>query len=312
MIKFMDLNKETAMRLWNKTFGKKTTVEDYTGRKIVKGAYNNRNSKFGWNVDHIYPQSKGGATNDSNLIVCHILTNDEKANKFPCYTANEKKFEIRKVQNHYEIINLSDKSNDNINDNTDFLDHSSGIRLFEKLKGIQNEQRFVGSVFIKLENIKNTAIIDFIEELFDEENISFDVKENFYSTITTVMLKNYDIRSKEYISNLLDNCVVLNTYLGNYFMGDIISNYDIFYRVDCFSKKSEMYAYDKKINFNYTNNMRCENCLHINELVVLNTNAEKDIQLVTDYSGNLKKKDYTYDYVYTKLKDNLIKEVSKR
>ena len=103
----MELNRETAMRLWNKTFGKETSAYDFTGRKIVKGAYNDRNSEFAWNVDHIYPQSKGGATNDSNLIVCHVLTNDEKANKFPCFTANKKKFEILKVQNHHEIKSLS-------------------------------------------------------------------------------------------------------------------------------------------------------------------------------------------------------------
>ena len=43
----MDLNRETAMRLWNKTFGKETIVYDFTGRKIVKGAYNDRESNYG-------------------------------------------------------------------------------------------------------------------------------------------------------------------------------------------------------------------------------------------------------------------------
>ena len=79
--KSMDLNKETAMRLWSKSYGKATKVKDFTGREIVKGAYNNRNSKFGWNVDHILPQSRGGKTADYNLIICHILTNDETLNK---------------------------------------------------------------------------------------------------------------------------------------------------------------------------------------------------------------------------------------
>lgn len=45
---FMDLNRETAMRLWNKTFGKETKVQDFAGRTIAKGAYNDRNSDFGW------------------------------------------------------------------------------------------------------------------------------------------------------------------------------------------------------------------------------------------------------------------------
>ena len=35
----MDLNRETAMRLLSKSFGKKTKVRDFTGREIAKGAY---------------------------------------------------------------------------------------------------------------------------------------------------------------------------------------------------------------------------------------------------------------------------------
>ena len=55
----MDLNRETAMRLWNKSFGKDTKAADFAGRIIAKGAYNDRNSEFGWNVDHVLPQSRG-------------------------------------------------------------------------------------------------------------------------------------------------------------------------------------------------------------------------------------------------------------
>lgn len=51
----------------------------------------------------ILPLSRGGKTADYNLICCHILTNDEKADKFPCFKANAKEYEIKKRQNHYEI-----------------------------------------------------------------------------------------------------------------------------------------------------------------------------------------------------------------
>ena len=305
----MELNRETAMRLWNKTFGKETSAHDFTGRKIVKGAYNDRNSEFAWNVDHIYPQSKGGATNDSNLIVCHILTNDEKANKFPCFTANKKKFEILKVQNHYEIKSLSNnkKEQQQQKDVADFLDSASGIRLFKNLKGIQNKPRFVGSVFIKLENVENTAIIDFIEKLFDEENISFSVSKNYYSTITTILLKNYDMPFKEDINNLLDKCIILNTYLSNYFKEkQLITSYEILFRVDSFAKKVDMYINDQTINFNHLRSNNCSNTLFINEGVVINTDVSKDIKC------NLQTEYYEYNYIYTNLKENLIKEASKR
>ena len=305
----MELNRETAMRLWNKTFGKETSAQDFTGRKIVKGAYNDRNSEFAWNVDHIYPQSKGGATNDSNLIVCHVLTNDEKANKFPCFTANKKKFEILKVQNHYEIKSLSNnkKEEQQQKDVADFLDSASGIRLFKNLKGIQNKPRFVGSVFIKLENVENTAIIDFIEKLFDEENISFSVSKNYYSTITTILLKNYDMPFKEDINNLLDKCIILNTYLSNYFKEkQLITSYEILFRVDSFAKKVDMYINDQTINFNHLRSNNCSNTLFINEGVVINTNVSKDIKY------DIQSEYYEYNYIYTNLKENLIKEASKR
>lgn len=299
----MELNRETAMRLWSKTFGKETSVFDFSGRKIVKGAYNDRNSEFAWNVDHIYPQSKGGATNDSNLIVCHILTNDEKADKFPCFTANKQKFEIIKVQNHYEIKNLSNVKDVKQSEETNFLDSASGIRLFKNLKGIQNKPRFVGSVFVKLENVENTALIDFVEKLFDEENISFNVKGNYYNTTTTILLKNYDMPLKEDISEMLNKCVVLNTYLGSYFKGkDIVSNYEIIFRVDNFKEKEEMYINDQKITNEIENasGKDFSNSLWINELVVINSEAKEKI----DYTN---KEYYEYNYIYTNLSENLKK-----
>ena len=313
MTNYMELNRETAMRLWNKTFGKEVSTHDFTGRKIVKGAYNDRNSEFGWNVDHIYPQSKGGATNDSNLVVCHVLTNDEKSNKFPCFIANKKKFEILKVQNHYEIRNLSNSTDNLQKDDVNFLDSASGIRLFKNLKGIQNKPRFVGSVFIKLEDIANTAIIDFIEKLFDKENISFSVKKNYNSTLTTILLKNYDMPLNVDINNLLDKCVILNTYLGSYFKEkELISNYEIIFGVDHFEEKVSMYINDQNINTEilnpkvfYMNRSNCSNTLIVNNLVVINSEAKEKVECnSSEY--------YEYNYIYTNLKENLIKEVSKR
>lgn len=304
----MELNRETAMRLWSKTFGKETSVFDFSGRRIVKGAYNDRNSEFAWNVDHIYPQSKGGATNDSNLIVCHILTNDEKADKFPCFTANKQNFEIIKVQNHYEIKNLSNVKDVKQSEETNFLDSASGVRLFKNLKGIQNKPRFVGSVFVKLENVENTALIDFVEKLFDEENISFDVKGNYYNTTTTILLKNYDMPLKEDISEMLNKCVVMNAYLGSYFKEkEIISNYEIIFRVDNFKEKEEMYINDQEITNEIENASGNDfsNSLWINELVVINSEAKEKIECTN-------KEYYEYNYVYTKLSENLRKEASKR
>lgn len=305
----MDLNRETAMRLWNKSFGKETKVIDFAGRTIVKGAYNDRGSDFGWNVDHILPQSKGGKTADHNLVCCHILTNDEKADKFPAFKANGITFEIIKVENHYELKRVDNKApkkkvvND---DSVNFMDSASGIRFFKKLKGIQNKSRFVGSVLIRLENVTNTSVIDFIEKYLNEENISYSMKNNYWNAETRIVAKNYNMPMKEDNAKLLDKCIVLNTYIKEYFipMG-YVKNYDICYQVNCFEDKQDMYLEAQKINFDNMNG-NLDNALFINELVYINTEA-KDREPNLDFSYYNYQK---YDYTFTKLSKNLEKEVS--
>ena len=312
---FMDLNRETAMRLWNKSFGKDTKATDFAGRTIAKGAYNDRNSEFGWNVDHILPESKGGATADYNLICCHIKTNDEKADTFPCFTANGVAFEIVKVQNHYEIRPRSKetKQPQAVQETIDFFDSAAGVRFFKKLKGVQNKKRFVGNVFVVLQNVANTAVVDFIEELFGDENITYSAKTNysaFYSFGSSVRgqniqvkIRDYDMPQKENIAELLDKCVLLNTYLSSYFLEcEYISGFDIYYRVDCFDDKSKMYG----SNFESVDNLYLQpkNSMFVNELVLINTEAGEKVEKkpYTDYTE--------YNYVYTNLSKNLKKEAS--
>lgn len=297
------------MRLWNKSFGKETKVIDFAGRTIVKGAYNDRGSDFGWNVDHILPQSKGGKTADHNLVCCHILTNDEKADKFPAFKANGITFEIIKVENHYELKRVDNKApkkkvvND---DSVNFMDSASGIRFFKKIKGIQNKSRFVGSVLIRLENVTNTAVIDFIEKYLNEENISYSMNSNYWNSETRIVAKNYNMPLKEDNAKLLDKCIVLNTYIKEYFVPmRYVKNYDICYQVNCFADKQDMYLEAQKINFDNMNG-NLDNALFINELVYINTEA-KDREPNLDFSYYNYQK---YDYTFTKLSKNLEKEVS--
>lgn len=310
--KSMDLNKETAMRLWSKFYGKNTKVKDFTGREIAKGAYNDRNSEYGWNVDHILPQSRGGKTADYNLIICHISTNDEKADKFPVFNANGKKFEILKVENHYEIRQISnglneEKKNIENADSINFMDSAAGIRFFKELKGIQNKSRWVGSILIRLQNVSNTAVIDFIEKYLDEENISYSMSKDYRNSETRIIANNYDMPLKEDVSKLLDKCILLNTYLKNYFepMG-YISRYDICYQVNHFTDKEDMYLSTKTINFDNFNSS-LDDALFIDELVYINTEAqEKEPDLDFENYSYCR-----YDYVYTKLAENLEKEASR-
>ena len=165
----MIINRENAMALWNERYGKELKVTDFAGRKMVKGAYGDRNSEFGWNLDHILPQSQGGKDTPSNLICCHILNNDEKADKFPTFVANDRRFEIVKVQNHYEIkeIKESDTVTQNNSDSIDFFDPAAAMRFLKKCEN----GYFVGEIKINLSNITDYSVIDFIREMF----VDFDV-----------------------------------------------------------------------------------------------------------------------------------------
>ncbi len=225
----MIINRETAMYLWNKSFGKANKVKDFAGREIFKAAYDDRGSKFGWNIDHILPQSRNGKTTESNLICCHILTNDEKADKFPCFTANEQKFEIVKVQNHYEIKQAKGETSTAVVDGSDnginFLDSAAGIRFFKHLKGIQNKKIFVGTVSVRLQGIKTTALIDFITEIFSDKTLSYDWNDDYF----LIKIADYSMPNKENTSDLLDRCVLLNTYFKNYFVPkQVVDDYQIF------------------------------------------------------------------------------------
>lgn len=310
----MDLNRETAMRLWNKSFGKETKVQDFAGRTIAKGAYNDRNSDFGWNVDHILPQSKGGVTADHNLVCCHIQTNDEKANRFPCFTSNGIAFEIIKVQNHYEIRQKSKvpKHETNASYEIDFFDSASGVRYFKKLKGMQNKCRFVGSVLICLKDVSNNAVIDFIEELFSDENLSFSEdyryfinRYQYHTKNIRIIARNFDMPQKEDIRELLDKCVLLNTYLSSYFYkSEYISGYDIYYRIDYYGDKSELYSKSKTIDFHNDGNGSANNSIFINELVRINTDAGKKVE------SSLNSEYTKYNFIFTNLSKNLIKEVN--
>ena len=300
--KTMVLNRETALRLWNKRYGKATTVKDFTGREMAKGAYNDRNSAKGWNVDHILPQSKGGVTAEHNLAICNIQTNDEKADKFPSFKANGIVFDIVKVQNHYEYRTRKDTPKVEEDDgDVNFMDSASGIRFFKDLKGIQNKPRFVGSILIRLKNVESTALIDRIEKYFDKENISYSMSKD----VTRIIVKNYNMPLREDISELLDKCILLNTYLKNYFLPmQYISGYDIIFRADYYEKKEERYIQSQRIDFREIENTNFDNALFINNMVWNNSEAKGKMQF--NSSGY-----EAYDYVYTELAKNLDKEVNK-
>ena len=311
--KSVELNKETAMRLWNMSFGKESKAVDFAGRTIAKGAYNDRNSEFGWNVDHILPQSKNGKTADYNLICCHISTNDEKADSFPCFKANDRSFEIVKVQRHYEIRERHSKAQEG-QKTVNLYDSAAGVRLFKSLKGIQNKKRFVGTVFVYLKSVSSGAVIDFIEKIFNKENIFY--AENSHKIYlegmavipdVKIQITNFDMPEKSDIEELLDRCVLLNTYLSSYFLQSrYISGYDIYFRIDRFEQRADLFS-SKPLREPYCFRplyLMYQNSFFVNELVRINTTVQNKVEM---NSGS----EYVeYRCVFTKLKENLTKEAN--
>lgn len=306
----MDINRETAMSLWNEQFGNVTKVKDFAEREIAKGAYNDRNSKFGWNVDHILPQSQGGKTVKNNLICCHILTNDEKADKFPCFVANNVKFEIVKVENHYEIHKVDSRTENVVNKSNDlnFMDSAAGINYYNQHKGMQNKKIFLGLINIKLNRVVSLALVDLIKEMlnYNDINISIDVNrisDNCFNV--DLVAKDYDVPSKEDTQELLDTCTMIYTYLMFYHMSvGSLTSFDMYYGLYCFEAKDKFlsYSYSKLPQiFDKTNNS-----FIINELVRINTSAKDEkLDVATSYTNDT----YYYNYYYTKLKENLKKGI---
>lgn len=307
--KNMNLNRETAMRLWNRSFGKESKAKDFAGRIMAKGAYNDRNSEFGWNVDHILPQSKGGATADHNLVCCHIMTNDEKADSFPCFNANKRSFEIIKVQNHYEIRakdgNLSNPFVNKVAD--DFFDSATGIRKFKLLKRHQNEERFVGTIFITLNDIENIALLDFIQVLMETEDFNCKCRSGFCGkTNAEIKICGDFLPTQDDTQAMLDKCILLNTYLSHYFLPlKEVSGYSIYFKLDSYRNSTDMYQGLSSVSYPTSEYNSNNDTLFIDKLVWLNTEAKNNAEWTSGFSSYI-----AYDYYYTNLAKHLDKEVS--
>lgn len=309
----MELNKETALRLWTQQFGSRQKAFDFSGREIARAAYNNRGSKFGWNVDHIMPQSRGGKTADHNLVCCHILTNDEKADKFPCFKANGKRFEIQKRQNHYELIEVDGKSQSS---GVNFLDAAQGLHFWNNCDCSENPT-FIGYVKIDISLLTNNSDFlvrfeNFLKELFST-NLVFLTPSNIGGNKLFTVL-DYEVSLKEQIENLLDTCIILNTYASYFVEQKECRKIKILCGVKCYSSDFDMMQQVGKeiIDKGYFPSlMYNDEKMIINELVKINTRANeklKDVYPMTDPFFLTNDRYYPYDYVFPNLQEDLNKQ----
>lgn len=61
--------------------------KDACGAWIARDKFGSSDSCFGWVIDHIYPQSKGGGNAIENLRPLHVENQRSKGDSYPAYIA---------------------------------------------------------------------------------------------------------------------------------------------------------------------------------------------------------------------------------
>ena len=90
----MEINRKNAMKKWEEMFGREVGAVDFAGRKLQKGAYEQRTSDYGWVLAYILPKSEGGSLSGDNLMCMHVKTAEEKSDLFPTFEANDVRYSI--------------------------------------------------------------------------------------------------------------------------------------------------------------------------------------------------------------------------
>ena len=103
------MSKYNLIVLWENVYPNQNEAYDYAGRRMVKSAIGNQNSRFCPTIDHIRPLSDGGKDVLENIVICNQETNFEKADSFPNWSTNNRCFQARKVKgtsNEYDIYQM--------------------------------------------------------------------------------------------------------------------------------------------------------------------------------------------------------------
>ena len=89
------INEETVKAVWAKT--EPAGIEhkfkkDFAGAWMDRDEYGNTNSSYGWEIDHAYPEAKGGSDALNNLQAMQWENNRAKGHDYPgfktCVSSN--------------------------------------------------------------------------------------------------------------------------------------------------------------------------------------------------------------------------------
>lgn len=90
------MSKYNLMMLWEKIFPHQNEVCDYAGRRMLKSAIGNQNSRYCPTIDHIRPLSNGGKDVLENIVICNRETLKKRRILFRIGVQTEDVFRPRK------------------------------------------------------------------------------------------------------------------------------------------------------------------------------------------------------------------------
>ena len=88
----MSFPEKTIEQVWCKGrviagYDENLVRKDCCGAWIVRNKYGDRNDVFGWEIDHVYPQSLGGDDCLDNLRPMQWQNNEAKQDDYPTYNS---------------------------------------------------------------------------------------------------------------------------------------------------------------------------------------------------------------------------------
>ncbi len=87
-----NVSTHTILNIWEKAisvpgYDPDIWRKDFAGAWIRKDSYGMK-TKYGWEVDHLRPLSKGGDNNEDNLIALHWQNNRTKGADYPNFNTS--------------------------------------------------------------------------------------------------------------------------------------------------------------------------------------------------------------------------------
>ena len=193
-----------------------------------------------------------------------------------------------------------------------FFDYSSALSFFKKC---EKNKYWIGTIHIRLNNLSNPAVLDFVKEILSDYEVEiYECKNQITNLIYSSNTKSYeivvyipDVNTIDFTQRILDDCILVNTYLKYYFLErKYFASYfivDSLYQVDY---NVGLYNFDEPDDVKaLINQNNSKNCLVINDLVKINTEAdEENVDKFCCYRNVTY---WKYDYSYNNLRENLLK-----